>query len=364
MNIGRWFVMLVAMLALTGLVVAEENNTTTNTTTNITDDMNDNATQLQALNVRYDHLKCKVEFTNKQIELLDEYTSIDQTENKEKLEADLDILETYLDSNNREAFDNFTTGTFKTDMQKATQDLNAVKKNFKQYNLTNESRTELIDELKDAKSDYSECVSDKELKMAKVMETHMKNWNKHWGNVIDNMEARNITMADAEALQAEIAAKNAELSALIASGNITKIQEFMKAYHEDQLHYAARFEIARLKGYRNKLEPMADKYNMSDRLHDIDEKIAEAERLAQPGKRYAYGEFKNTWDDIKEANKDMQNAAKEINAERQKERQEKMNERQEKIAEKQEKIAEKQRERSEKINSSSNDSDDNDEDED
>jgi hypothetical protein len=331
MNIGKWFVMLVAMLALTGLVMAE---------TNTTDDINDNATQGQALNVRYDHLTCKVEFTNTQIDLLKEYASIDQTANKDKLTADLEVLETYLDSNNREAFDNFTTSTFRIDMQKATQDLNTVKKNFRQYNVTNESKTALLSELKDAKSDYSACVSDKELKMATVMQKHMDKWSEHWGNVINRMEERNITMADAEALQTEIAAKNAELSALIASGNITKIQEFMKAYHEDQLHYAARFEIARLKGYRGKLEPMADKYNMSDRLHDIDDKIAEAEKLAQPGNRYAYGEFKNTWDDIKDAGRDMQNVAKEINSERIKERQEKMNERQEKIAERQEKIAE------------------------
>ncbi len=79
MNIGKWFVMLVAMLALTGMVMAEDNST---------DDADDNVTQGQALSVRYDHLVCKVQFTNTQIDLLKEYASVDQTANKDKLLTD------------------------------------------------------------------------------------------------------------------------------------------------------------------------------------------------------------------------------------------------------------------------------------
>ena len=345
--------MLIVMLAVTGIVVAENNstdnstitnnnvtqnvtqnqttnntnnnitgNTTQNQTTNVTDD---NATQKLALNVRYDNLQCKVTFTNTQIDLLKRYIpTIDQTANKNELLSDMIALKSFLDSSNRDGFDTYVTNTLRLDMQNATRDLNAVKKNFKQYNLTNESRTALITELKNARQVYSACVDDKEIKMAHVMETHMENWNRQWNNVINKMSEKNITMADAVALQAEIEAKNAQLKVLIAEGNITKITAFMQTYYEDQLHYAARFEISRLKGYRDKLGPLANMYNMSDKINAIDKIIAGAEKNAKPGHNYTSGEFNNTWSDIKSAGKDMQQAAKDINAERKKEQQQRM----------------------------------------
>jgi hypothetical protein len=328
MNISKWFIMLAVMLALTGLVVAENSTNGTN------DNNNDNVTQGQALAVRYDHLVCKVDFTNTQIDLLKEYVSVDQTDNKDELTSDMTALKVFLDSKNKDGFDAYVTETLRPDMQNATKDLNDAKKNFNQYNLTNNRSEAFKTELKDAKKVYNECVNDKEIKMAQVMETHMDNWNKQWGKVIDRMTEKNITMADAQALQKEIEAQNTALKELIASGNITKIKEFMQTYHEAQLHYAARFEVARLKGYRDKLGPMADKYNMSGILHDIDEKIAGVENYTRPGHKYSDGEFKNTWEDIKNASKDMREAAKGINDERMKERQQMMNERQNKINEK------------------------------
>jgi hypothetical protein len=153
------------------------------------------------------------------------------------------------------------------------------------------------------------------------MTKHMDNWNNQWGNVVNKMSEKNITMDDAKALQIEIAAQNAKLSALIASGNITQIRAFMIAYHEAQLHYAARFEIARLKGYKSKLEPIANRYNMSNSIHDIDKKIADAEKYTKDGHKYGIGEFNNTWKDIRDASQNIRKAATDINKERMKERQ-------------------------------------------
>ena len=151
--------------------------------------------------------------------------------------------------------------------------------------------------------------------MARVMEIHMRNCNRQWTSMISKLSEKNITMEDAIGLQAEIEAKSEKLKILIASGKVAQIREFMQTYHDSQLYYAAKFEIARLKGYRNALEPLAEEYKMSDKIHAIDEKIAEAENLTRRGHNYADGEFSNTWSNIKSAGKDMQEAAKEINSE-------------------------------------------------
>jgi len=330
MNIGKWFIILIALLAVTGAALAESNDT--NST-------NDNSTTIQgqALTVRYDQLQCKVAFTNTQIDLLNKYISVDQTANKDKLLADMTSLKTYVDNIDKDSFDNYSTQTVRPDLQNATQDLNNAKKNFKQYNVSNESRTAFINGLNSAKTIYSSCIDDKEIKMAKVVETHMENWSTQWKNIADNMAQKNITIDDAKALLSEIEAKNAELSALITSGNITQISDFMKAYHEDQLHYAARFEVARLKGYRDKLAPIADQYNMSDALLSINKKIIDIENYTRPGHNYTDNEFKNTWNDIKSVGQDMKNAAKDINAERTKERMDKLAAKQQKINDKQQK---------------------------
>jgi hypothetical protein len=340
--------MLVMMLALTGVVMAEDNTTATGNDT----------TQGQALSVRYDNMQCKVVFTNTQIDLLQKYVSVDQTANKDKLTSDMTTLKAYVDNANKDGFDTYITDTLRPDLQKVSQDLTNVKKNFKQHNISNESKTALISELKDAKNVYSACVNDKEVKMANVMETHMENWNRQWGKIIGNMNKKNITMEDATALQAEINAKNEELKALIAEGNITKIRDFMKTYHDDQLHYAARFEIARLNGYKNKLAPLADKYNMTGEINDINKRIANAEKYAQPGYKFKEGEFNSTWENIRGAGQDIKDIAKGIAEQRVIERQGRIAERQQKIDNKTERLQNRQGPRSRTGNLNDNNSGD------
>jgi hypothetical protein len=336
MNIGKWFVMLVVMLTLTGAVLAESNDT------NSTGNNNTDATQGQALNVRYDQLQCKVAFTNTQIDLLSKYVSVDQSANKNKLLTDMTTLKTYLDTTNKDSFDSYAVQTVRPDLQKATQDLNDAKKNFKQYNVSNESRTAFINEFKSAKDTYSNCIDDKEVKMANVMEKHMDNWNKQWSNITTRMSDKNMSVADMNAIMTEITAKNAELQALINSGNITSLRDFMQAYQQSQLHFAARFEIARLESYKEKLAPLADRYNMTSKIGEIDSQIANAQKYAQEGYKYKDGEFNTVWNDIKSAGKDMQQAAKDINAERVKERQDKITQRQNNITGRQNNITERQ----------------------
>jgi len=340
MNTTKWLVMLVMMLALTGFVMAEANNTDTNTTN--TDTGNNDATQGQALSVRYDNVQCKVTFTDTQIDILKKYTTVDQTANEDKLVSDMSALKTLVDTTNKDGFDTYITNNIRPDLQKASQDLTDVKKNFRQYNVSNESRTAVITELKDAKNAYVACTNDKEIKMATVMETHMDNWNKQWGKIIDNMNKKNITMDDAVALQKEIDAKNTELKALIAEGNITQIQDFMQTYHDDQMHYPARFEISRLTGYKNKLAPLVDTYNMSGKIDDINQKIADAEKYIQPGYKFKDGEFNNTWSDIRGIGQDMKEIAKNITDERINARQGKIAERQQKIDNRQQRLPNRQ----------------------
>ncbi len=344
MNIMKWFGMLAIMLALTGFVMAEG-------TDNNTDDLND--VQGQALNVRYDHLQCKVDFTNTQIDTLNKYvTQLDQSANKDVLVTDMNNLKVFVTANNKTEFDAYVTNTLIPDLNKASQDLSTVKTNFKQYNLSNETRTALISELTTAKKTYSACIADKEVKMSKVMEKHMEKWSDHLEQIMEKMDKKNITTENMTAIIAEMTAKHDQLQQLINSGNITKMKEFMKEYQDLQFHYAAKFEVARLNGYKDKLESLADKYNQSDKMKDIDKKIHDLENYTKEDYKSKGSEHKKVLDDIKALESSMKDTAKNINNERLKERSEKLNEKEQKIEEKmnekEQKIQEKMNEREQK----------------
>jgi hypothetical protein len=311
MNINKWFAMLVVMLALTGMVIAE------------TDDTDTGATLKQALIVRYDHLICKVNFTTTQIDSLNKYVpTANVSSYKEKLSNDMNTLKVFVDSNNKTGFDEYVASTFRQDFNAATDVLNDVKKNFRKYNVSNDSKTAFINELKTSRDVYSDCISDKELKMGQVLQKHIDNWNKNWDKVIERLSQKGINVTEMEALKTELALKNAELQAIVASGNVSELRKYMNDYRQDQLLYAAQFEIAKLKTYKEKLNPMAKKYNLSGKIDDINSKIGEANKYAQKGYKYKEGEFQNVWDHIKNASKDMKEISKDVLKEQSREKQE------------------------------------------
>ncbi|MGV8087355.1 MAG: hypothetical protein ACP5N1_07020 [Candidatus Woesearchaeota archaeon] len=348
MNIIKWFGMLAIMLAITGFVMAEE------TVSDARDASNELTTaHSQALSVRYDHLQCKVDFTNKQIETAStNIPGVDLTANKEELVQDMQELEIFVTEIDTEGFDEYINETLRPDLKNATDKLNEIKRNFRQYNLSDEVKDIIISDIKEAKEQYSECVSDKEVKMAQVMENHMEKWNEQLEKIIEKMNDRNITTANMTEIIAEINDRNVKLQELIANGNITVIREFMKEYRYSQFHYAARFEIARLNGYKEKLEPLAERYNMSEYLKNMDNKIMDAEKYAKEGYKYSEGERQKVWNNIKDAGQEIRATAKNINDERVKERQENINERSEQMR----KISENRRERLNGSNNLTNDS--------
>jgi len=284
----------------------------------------DNNTAAQALNVRYDNLACKVNFTDKQIDLLIGYApemmnSTNLSSDKGTLNDDLAGLKVFVDDTNKTGFDNYVNSPFRQDLQKATLDLTSIKKNFKKYNVSNDTKVAFVNDLKTLNQQYADCVNDKEIKMGKVMQTHLENWDKYWTDIISKMSKNGINTTEMENLKADIEAKNLQLQALLQTQNITQLKTYIGNYRQDSMHYAARFETERLKGYKGRLEGEATKYNMTTLIADIDSKIATANNYTQPGHKYNEGEFKNVWNNIQGANKDMKELSQGVLNERKQE---------------------------------------------
>lgn len=311
MNIIKWFGMLAIMLALTGFVMAEENESAeSDAKYELT------TAHSQALNVRYDHLQCKVDFTNKQIETVStNIPGVDLTANKEELVQDMQELEVFVTEIDTEGFDEYVNETLRPDLKNATEKLNEIKRNFRQYNLSDEVKDTIIADIKEAKEQYSECVSDKELKMAKVMTKHMENWNKQLERIVERLNDKNITTINMTEIISEINKRNAKLQELITEGNVTTMREFMKEYRDYQFDYALRFEIARLNGYKEKLGILAEKYNRSEQINEINKKIRNTEQQINKH-NYSDIERQRIWGEISDAGKEIKETAKNINDER------------------------------------------------
>ncbi len=296
------FVVMLALVSV-GFVRADNNSTDpVNTTLN------------QALNVRHDHLACKVDYSNTQLDLIQKYVTVDPAFDaaKTQLDADMTTLKTYLDAGNQTAFDAFVSTTLRKDIQDANSKAQDVKKNFKNYNITDDARARFRTDLKAAVANYNDCISDKEKKMSEVMLNHYENVESKWAKDTANLEAKNISTDDMNAVNAEFQTKLDTLKGLIDAGNWSGAKDYLETLRQDHLHFWARFEEGRLKGYIQKVEPLAEKYNQTQNIDDMKERLSEIENYTAPEYQFQEGDQDRVWDTLKNTTKELQNTNKEL----------------------------------------------------
>jgi hypothetical protein len=312
-------------LGLAGIVIADED------TSIVKNDTESNTIQGQALTVRYEHLICKVEFTDNQIDLLDNYLDeniSDLKDSSEELNEYTEILYGHVQNNDKTAFNTYMESTIRPAFQEITTELNNIKNDFKEYNLSNDTKQEFLTDLKELRMEYASCVSDKETKMGKVMNKHLEHLNRQYGNSISKMMRNGLNTTEMDSIITQMRERNAELQSLIESGNITKLKEFMQKYKEETMYFATKMEIEKLKSYKAGMYSDTEKYNRMNEMRNIDNRLVEAEKQMQIGRNNSQGkdrcnectEYDESWENIKNANKEMKELSKEILAERARER--------------------------------------------
>ncbi|MFA5797910.1 MAG: hypothetical protein WC916_07820 [Candidatus Woesearchaeota archaeon] len=274
-------------------------------------DTNESDNAKQALSIRYDHLACKVDFAAAQNDIITKYIgeNIAITSAQEKVRSDLTQLEIYKNSNDQKGFDAYVQDTFKNDYKTLDKKIGDTKKDFKSYNLTNTSREAFKTDLKAAVKTYNECVSAKEIAMAKVAAKQYEHAETKWAKDIEQMKKKNMSVADVEAVQAEMNARLERLKELIASGNSTAIREYEKEMRSEHLHLWARFEEGRIKGYMKKVEAISGN---DTRFKDLKEKLEEIGKYTAPGYKFKEGDADRVWDGLKNSTRELRETSKDI----------------------------------------------------
>ena len=272
---------------------------------------------MQALNVRFDHLKCKVDLTNRQIDLIKEvFPDADLTEHKDKLNADIDELSSIKDLGEKAAFDEYITTVLRPDFHEANSDIREIKANWSQYNNSDDQAAEFRDGIKAAVESYAECVGKKEKAMTRVMMNHLKYTETHWNRIIGTMQNRNMDTAKMEQIKEQLQARIAEIQQTISYNDTTRVRQRLDDAREHNLQLWANFERERLYGYLDKIEGATTNANRTNNIESVKSRLENIDRYVVQGYAYQRGDAVQVRAILGEASKELRQTSLEIAKER------------------------------------------------
>jgi hypothetical protein len=126
------------------------------------------------------------------------------------------------------------------------------------------------------------------------------------------MNHKNLTVAELESIKAELNIAIQQLQDAINTGNSTNTKAALDSIREDKLHLWARFEVARLNSYMNKVEEIAAKHNRTDKINELKALNGKVQDYVTPGKAYDKGDREKVWNEIKSTSKELTVFSKEL----------------------------------------------------
>jgi hypothetical protein len=278
----------------------------------------------EEISARYKNLECRVNLGLAQADIIDKYTNISGIDTKiAKVRSDLVTMKGYADSGNTTLFNDFMKNTVKADVDDLQRSIQEFYKGFKSQNLTNETRTALKADWKDAISDFADCNGEARRDVVSAREKFMDEQINEWNQVKENFRVRGFDVRDMDSIDADAERLNELLGQALNSTSDADFKAKIEEARQLHLHLWARFQIAKLDSYLTKLEPLADKANMTVQVTEIRALLTEATELALPEKAYSEGDFKATWEKIKLASEKLNDLAKNLRDDAKGQRQEK-----------------------------------------
>jgi len=278
-----------------------------------------------SLDTRFQHLSCDVNFTNSQIDSIITYIPSQPSisSDKDKLLSDMNSLQAIKDDPGKQAsdFSAFVSSTLRKDMNQATADIKNVKKNFRSYNLTNDTVASYKNDLTAEINTYRSCSENTQVSNGNVILKYYQTTETNWAQTIIQMGQKNVSITDVSAIDQEMKDAIQQLQTAINSNNGTAVQNAVQSISEERLHLFARFNIARINAYIIKVDPLAQQYNMSDSIDGLRQKFDNIGNLVAPGYKYAQGDMNNVWSTIKNVSKSLTDISKNIQLDRRKEMQ-------------------------------------------
>lgn len=303
------------------VIEALENNTSIDDDTETSDDDNETSDEDdelyyygKSLDLRYENLICKIDFTLGQIDIINNYTNDPDAgiikellDDKEELLDDKDDLKEVYDDKNVTEFNDFVKEVLHPDFNKTMYDLKEFKDDYKEY-IDEEDREDFRKKLSALKDEYTECTSTKYRDMSKLMDKYYKHKAKMWDQIIKSMQQRKLTTKEMEEVREKLLERLDDLEDAINSGDQARIAEQLRLMNQEHLQLWAKFHSGRLNSYLNRIEPAANKYGRSEEMNKIRTQLHKLDNLSKEDKenaRKVWSELRDSADDIKKMGKGM-----------------------------------------------------------
>lgn len=305
----KWigFIFVTMLLAMTSIVVAE------NSTTAVLDDDSTDYVG-RSLDLRYENLICKIDFTIGQVDVIKEYTNdtdasiIDELlDDKEELVDDKGDLKEIYDDKNVTEFNDFVMDTLHPDFNDTLYDLKEFKDDYKSY-VDEEDRDEFKNALIALKDEYNDCTNTRYTEMSKLMDKYYKHKAGMWSQVIKSMNQRGLGTDEMEWAREQLQLRLQDLELALNSSNQTQIRKQLQEMKDEHTQLWAKFHSGRLNSYLNRIEPAANQYGRSEEVRQIRMQLDRLTNLSDDDKENAkkvWSELKNNADDMKEMGKGM-----------------------------------------------------------
>lgn len=301
----KWigFAFVAMLLVMSGLAFAETNEST-----------DDTDYYGRSLDLRYENLICKIDFTVGQIDVINDYVNdtdadiIDELlDDKKELLEDKDDLKDVYDGRNVTEFNDFVKEVLHPDFNATMYDLREFKDDYKTY-VDEEDREDFKNALTALNVEYKDCTGIKYREMSKLMDKYYKHKAKMWDQIIKSMQQRDLTTEEMEEVREKLLERLDDLEDAINSDDQARIAEQLRLMSEEHLQLWAKFHSGRLNSYLNRIEPAANKYGRSDEVQRIKTQLHKFDNLSNEDKENAkkvWSELRHNADDMKEMGKGM-----------------------------------------------------------
>lgn len=269
------------------------------------------------LDTRATHLACRIDFTATVIDsvvakvpaTLDALSGHSATLKSDKAE-----LESLAEAGDRAGFNSFVSGTVRPDMAGAIAALAKERRNYKSYNLTNETITALRADYDAAREQMKECEKGSIIKLGSARIRHYNAIIDVWQTTTDKLGEKGVSTT---AMQGVIGGAEsnviAPLQAAVDSGDSEQVKAALKTYclgndcpgngdaAPQNYHGFAKINLERLQAIVDKLQETAESSVLEDAEAKLD--IVHSTLAQVGGSQYSEEQQSAVWDNLREAAK-------------------------------------------------------------
>ncbi len=263
--------------------------------------------------MQYEKIACRADF----------YTSVLKSIKSAGLNVNVDVIESSIathkeelkvaaDSGGRQAFSD-AVKALQGDSKQLVSIYGGLKNIIPNGAAGKEIKTKLKTDFSKNKETRNNCLKDASIGLGKVQLDYVKTWKTDAENTIATLSAKGLDTTKMDDVLSDLQGKIDRMEDVLATSDVSQIENARKEIREEHLHIWARFQIVRIDAILNILEPKATEKGLSTQVQEIRSLLSDADSKVVVGKFYNEGEFQQVQETLKQAVAKLRTLFKSVN---------------------------------------------------